>query len=528
MARWRSLTRGDELPEADATGAALRAGPPREHTSLRDHLEYIAVLILVVLLLRQVVVEAFRIRHGSMAPTLVGEHNEVRCPNCGWVFTVGRDKVGFDGDVECPNCRYSWGGGSDSDEQGRPIVLKRPAWLWNEGFVQGGAELHPTAAANRVLRGASRVFVNKFVYYLRNPRRWEVAVFVYPYYSVRCRYCDWRGEFTSMQDAVCPECGHSDFDVETKSFIKRVIGLPGETVSLKDGDVYINGHLERKPLSVQERMWMHVFDSEFTPQREIVPTWDFGAGAGRWGMQPPGGALTVRAREAEQSVMATFARRIVDFYPYDGVSFERSPGSLGAAGRYEVGDCRVLALVRAGEHDSDADVRLQIEDAGHSFTFSVGLGPAGGALLRDEEVTVGQAEGVRLPEGQPVWLTLENCDDCVTARIGDRTVFRQEYRSRPGYGAKSVRVGARGADAMWERVIIQRDVYYNSVERYGTPTTEYELGRDEYFVLGDNSPASSDSRRWPHAGVPARNMIGQAFFVFWPVHDMKFLGNGAH
>ena len=55
-----------------------------------------------------------------------------------------------------------------------------------------------------------------------------------------------------------------------------------------------------------------------------------------------------------------------------------------------------------------------------------------------------------------------------------------------------------------------------------------QLGKDEYFVLGDNSPSSLDSRFWqtqgPHlegAGfqlgtVPASQMIGRAFFVYWP------------
>ncbi|MGD2174575.1 MAG: hypothetical protein PVJ27_04155, partial [Candidatus Brocadiaceae bacterium] len=96
----------------EAEDSAFRSGPPRERTPLRDNLESIALAILLVLCVRQMVVEAFRIRHGSMAPTLLGEHREIRCPNCGWVFYVGKDKVGQDGEVECPNCRYHWPGAS--------------------------------------------------------------------------------------------------------------------------------------------------------------------------------------------------------------------------------------------------------------------------------------------------------------------------------------------------------------------------------------------------------------------------------
>ena len=57
---------------------------------------------------------------------------------------------------------------------------------------------------------------------------------------------------------------------------------------------------------------------------------------------------------------------------------------------------------------------------------------------------------------------------------------------------------------------------------------------DEFFMLGDNSPASLDSRLWVKAApslrlfdednipqyrlgtVPRYNLLGKAFFVYWP------------
>ncbi|MFO0945821.1 MAG: hypothetical protein U1D30_07740 [Planctomycetota bacterium] len=57
--------------------------------SPRHVLEFVVLLTLAGILFRNFVAEAYLVPSGSMAPTLLGFHKRVRCPNCGHDFAVG-------------------------------------------------------------------------------------------------------------------------------------------------------------------------------------------------------------------------------------------------------------------------------------------------------------------------------------------------------------------------------------------------------------------------------------------------------
>src|ERR1700691_3461284 len=67
-----------------------------------------------------------------------------------------------------------------------------------------------------LLSDQERIFINKFVYHFEPIGRGDVVVFWYP------------------------------LD-RTKSFIKRVVGLPGDQVEIRRGNVYINGRQLDEP-----------------------------------------------------------------------------------------------------------------------------------------------------------------------------------------------------------------------------------------------------------------------------------------
>ncbi len=77
-------------------------------------------------------------------------------------------------------------------------------------------------------------------------------------------------------------------------------------------------------------------------------------------------------------------------------------------------------------------------------------------------------------------------------------------------------------DKLDQSSFLKSDVktYGGSFLREGETVT---VPADEYFVMGDNRPYSSDSREWGF--VKTNELIGESMFVYWPVPDMKWIHN---
>jgi signal peptidase I len=202
-------------------------------------------------------------------------------------------------------------------------------------------------------------------------------------------------------------------------------------------------------------------------------------------------------------------------------------------------------FVGTGQHDvsfANVDDRLCLWIDNRLIDFGQGAcySPYGGSDIQrpwDEDL-IPAGVGAKGAEATVSHLVLQRDvyyrNDFVHQRSGPYTDESSYENIEEFDGDKSQLVAEQTRPSDWYRTYENglASRHHGPGERYETISFDFTLGPDEFFMMGDNSPRSKDSRLWwntRHAAhnyaVPREALVGKAFFIYWP-HGIPFLNDG--
>ncbi len=184
-----------------------------------------------------------------MAPTLLGAHMRFTCDDCGYRFDVNYSGTRGGDDVEIPASVAPTARCSCASTA--PTAASR----CRRGSRRPPAENDATAPP---VHYGDRILVLKYaVPPVTSRERWDVVVFKSP----------------DRRTTTTPAA-------YTANYIKRLVGRPGESVMILDGDIYVAPaptsrarrlehdarKIQTKPRHVQDALWRIVYDNDFRPR----------------------------------------------------------------------------------------------------------------------------------------------------------------------------------------------------------------------------------------------------------------------
>jgi signal peptidase I len=469
--------------------------------------EWLITAFILAFVFRAFIMEAFRIPTGSMADTLEGAHFRLRCPQCGYEYDHGF----------IPGHYYNQSGRRLAEDTVPAGTVPLPSTR-----CPSCGNYTPDGRAASVANG-DRILVLKCIYQFLEPKRWDVVVFKNP-----------------------PE--------PTINYIKRLIALPNEEVQIIDGDIYINGLISRKPPKVQQEQWMVVYNNDYQPVNPFNPTFN-----GHQWEQPfrPEGSSKWEADKLSPTQFHLDS-------PIDQINTMKYDTSIGNDFRatYAYDDVRSYKnlpycsdlMVRFNCFSTEPEGCIGISLSKYETTYRAQI------ILSPGTITITKQKKGQQPVelvAVPIKKPRPNMQTLIKFANVDHQLILEFNGSKWKYdmGRYPQDVGPITEDIepeveifgsgklMLSHVAIFRDIYYTSLmyansTEFGRAThTPFVLGKDEFFVLGDNSPNSEDCRWWTEPGkankglppyrvgiVPRNYLVGKALFVYWPSGFKPFSG----
>jgi len=462
---------------------------------IADTFEWLITAFILAFVFRAFVMEAFRIPTGSMADTLKGAHFRLRCRQCGYKYDYGFRTDRFEVPEDyVPGPRY----GTLKSFRSRCSSC---------GNYQAVGGTMPVANGDRIL-------VLKCIYQFLSPKRWDVIVFKNP-----------------------PE--------PEINYIKRLIGLPGETVQIIDGDIYVNGQISRKPPKVQDELWMPVYDNDYQPIDRFVPSFNHH----KWEQPFKNGS-------SSQWEVGKDSPTLFHLDTPDGqintMEYNTSIGNdFRATYAYDdVGDYRGMPycsdlMVRFYCNASDPEGSIGISLSKYETTYRAKVYFSGLFALTKQEKGKEPVElkgmSIRAPRmNKHTLVKFANVDHQLIFQFGNEKFTYDLGRGVEDAGRIRTDIQPRleilgSGQLALSHVAVFRDIHYTTSKYVNGPENgraidkPFTLGEDEFFVLGDNSPNSEDCRWWTREGlankdlspyrvgiVPRDYLVGKALFVYWP------------
>lgn len=541
--------------------------PPAIHGSgmsrgLRETIESIAIALALAFLFKSFEAEAFVIPTGSMAPTLMGRHKDVLCPQCGFQYTASgsdeADRNGYDHhDPErqvvactCPMCRFT--------------MSTAPA--------DDGKNPNPSYSGDRI-------WVSKVTYQFTDPRRFDVLVFRYP-------------------------------DEAETYYIKRLAGLPGETIKIQHGDLFVKGPEEqdftivRKSPEKLRAMAQLVHDNDYVSETLLKHNWpsrwqEWGLGNQTlWQISDDTRSFSIDGmhrgdawlryehtvpseenwfRELWPPQYEVYPQLITDFYAFNTRILRQDRGAEPQAlGMHWVGDLMLDCELQV--RSDQGIVLLDLVKGGRHFGCQIDVATGKATLSIDGVSSFAPSADTPIRGPGTYQMALANADRQLTLWVDGQPIEFEQATSYDDLGNDHPRstpddpgdlapvgIGSRGVSLEVRHLKVLRDIYYIAdknvyarepisdypdrhflmnlnrrelADFFASPATwvdergrsvfdarkseTFTLGPDQFFVLGDNSPASSDARLWRDHYVERDLLIGKALLIYWP-HPLRLM-----